>query len=234
MRQCSGSGSFICSAKIKPELVCVCVCVYVYVCVCVSVCLSQGGVEFVKVSTCLAACTFGLSWKLFWILTVYECDRALASGVYCVGTYFSLQGSLALAREKFLFGEPELGQNSAQGSAGLGWGGREGDSRGGCWPLLSSPPAVSCCFLLPGEAGPHLSKGLLIMIPFLESLPELTFLLLSDCPQLHLQKAFPASTDLHLFPTLLRFVPRPLTRDGHPCLVWYLFFPQSLPLPEDS
>ena len=38
-----------------------------------------------------------------------------------MGAHFSLRGSLALARKKFLTGEVELGQSSAQGS-GLGWG----------------------------------------------------------------------------------------------------------------
>lgn len=47
-------------------------------------------------------------------------DRASALGVYCVEIHFSLQSSLALAGERLLTGEPELGQSSAWGSAGLG------------------------------------------------------------------------------------------------------------------
>lgn len=143
VRQCSGPGSFICLAKIKPELVCVCLSVP-----------GQGRAPVLRHGERLSECTFRLSWKVFWILTVYECDRASALGVYCVEIHFSLQSSLALAREKLLIGEPELGQSSARGSAGLGWGGRGAESGGGCWPL--SRLAVSCCCLLPGEAA-HIS-----------------------------------------------------------------------------
>lgn len=85
-------------------------------------------------------------------------DRASALGVYCVEIHFSLQSSLALAGERLLTGEPELGQSSARGSAGLGKGGQGAESGGGCWPLLSSPLAVSCCCLLPGEAAHILAK----------------------------------------------------------------------------
>lgn len=91
---------------------------------CLCVCLSQGRAELlchVMVRTCLSECTFRLSWKVFWILTVYECDRASALGLYCVEIHFSLQSSLALAREKLLIGD--LSWARALPGDQQGWGG---------------------------------------------------------------------------------------------------------------
>lgn len=68
-------------------------------------------------------------------------------------------------------------------------------------PLLSSSLALSHCLLFSSD----------LYFPFYtELLPGLTFLLLSDRPQLHLREGFPASTGLPQVPAFPSCVPRPL------------------------
>lgn len=140
----------------------------------------------------------------------------------CVGAPFPLAlpgRNLRLERLSWVRALPRV----LQGWGGVGWG---------CGERVEEGAGLSCPPLLLRGAASY-SQAIIISLFIQNSLPELTFLLLSDCPQRHLQKGFPASTGLYQFPAFPSRVPNSRA-DGHsgwssvPCLVLFLL---SVPSP---